>query len=234
MKLIDQINIEHPCYGSRRITEEIRQKGIRINRKRTERLMKKMGIIVEYPKKQWKTNGGPQAVYPYLLGKLCPIKPNIVWCTDITYIPTSKGYFYLIAVMDWHSRYVLSWRLTNTLEAATCVEALEEAFEYGKPIIFNTDQGSQFTSNEFTGFLKAKDVAISMAHRGRCFDNIFIERLWRTVKYEEVYIKNYYDGHEAYRGIKEYMNYYNNRRIHSSLNYLTPKRYHFENLNEMS
>lgn len=227
MKLIDQIHTKWPFYGSRRITNELCHVGERINRKRVQRLMDLMAIVTSYPKKKWK-NTGQETVYPYLMNHFCPIASNEVWCGDITYIPTRKGYFYLMAVMDWYSRYVLAWELSNSMHTSFCIKALEKAFEKGVPRVFNTDQGSQFRSFEFSHLLLNRKIAISMDHRGRCFDNIFIERLWRSVKYEEVYLKNYVDGQEAFAGIEKYFTFYNCQRRHSALNNKTPEEVHLK------
>lgn len=229
MELIDQLHTKWPFYGSRRITEELRYNGMRINRKRIQRLMDLMTIETSYPKKRWKRSG-PENLYPYLLRSFSPIVSNEVWCSDITYIPTQSGYFYLMAVMDWYSRYVLAWDLSNSLDASFCVETLKKAFEKGVPRVFNTDQGSQFTSFEFTHLLIENKIEISMDHRGRCFDNIFIERLWRSVKYEEVYLKDYVDGQEAYEGIEKYFAFYNNTRRHTALKNKTPKEVHLKKI----
>jgi len=229
MKLIDHIHTQWPFYGSRRIMEELRHTGIRTNRKRIQRLMHVMAIEASYPKKK-KKKTGPENVYPYLLSNFSPIVSNEVWCSDITYIPTQKGYFYLVAVMDWYSRYVLAWSLSNSIDTSFCVETLKKAFELGTPRVFNTDQGCQFTSFEFTNLLLNKNIAISMDHRGRCFDNIFIERLWRSVKYEEVYLKDYLDGQEAFDGIAKYFTFYNDKRRHSALKNKTPREVHLKEI----
>jgi putative transposase len=222
MKLIDRIYLEIPFYGSRKIADHLRKLGHRINRKRVQRLMRLMGIRAIYrrPKtsKPWKGH----KVYPYLLKGLKVTRPNQVWSADITYIPMAKGFLYLVAIIDWYSRYVLSWRLSNTLDSDFCVEALEEALRTGRPEIFNTDQGSQFTGDEFTGMLKKHDIRISMDGKGSYNDNLFIERLWRTVKYEEVYLKVYQNGREARISLSNYFRFYNSERSHQSLGYRTP------------
>lgn len=222
MKLIDRQYIRTPYYGAPRMTAHLKRKEYKINHKRIARLMRKMGLSAIYPGSKSRKNHPGHKIYPYLLRDLKILKPNHVWSTDITYIPLRKGFLYLVAVLDWYSRYVLSWRLSNTLEVGFCIEALEEALEKTKPEIFNSDQGVQFTSNQFTNILAGNNIQISMDGRGRAFDNIFIERLWRSVKQEEVYIKDYVNGIEAYNGIKDYFNLYNNERLHQSLNYNTP------------
>jgi putative transposase len=231
MKMIDKIHVEWPFLGSRRITNEIRANGIVVNRKKIQRLMRDMGIETAYPKKRWK-DAGKASTYPYLLDSFCPISANEVWCSDITYIPTRNGYFYLMAVMDWYTRYVLAWDLSNSLETSFCVLTLKRALERGTPKVFNTDQGTQFTSNEFTSLLKENNIEISVDHKGKCFDNIFIERLWRSVKYEEVYLNDYVDGLEAYENIEKYFTYYNDKRRHTALKNKTPKEMHLEKIRQ--
>lgn len=200
-----------------------------VNRKRVSRLMGLMGISAIYPKPQMSKSGREHEKYPYLLKGVNAERPNQVWSTDITYIPTEKGFVYLVAVMDWHSRYVLSWELSNSMESSFCVRALERAIErYGKPEIFNSDQGTQFTDRRFIEVLERNGMRISMDGRGRCMDNIFIERLWRSVKYEEVYLKGYATLPEARAGLKEYFAFYNNTRLHQALGYKTPAEVHFE------
>lgn len=227
MKIIDEIHTKYSFFGSRRITNEIRTMGWRINRKKVQRLFKIMGIETAYPKRKKKNFGNEKYVYPYLLNDFCPLVPNEVWCSDITYIPTQSGYFYLTAVMDWHSRYVLSWELSNSLETDFCIQALEQAFKKGTPRVFNTDQGCQFSSRHFTELLLSKNILISMAHQGKCYDNIFIERLWRTLKYEDVYLKNYVNGLDAYESIDKYFCFYNGSRRHTALQNKTPMEKHF-------
>ena len=228
MFLIDQIHTKWPFYGSRRITNEILHASCRIGRNRVRRLMKVMGIEVNYPKKAWKKADKDHRIFPYLLKDFIAVNPNEVWCSDITFIPTKKGYFYLVAVMDWYSRYVLAWELSNSMDVTFCTKALKRALEKGIPRIFNTDQGSQFTSDEFTQILLSNNVEVSMDHKGRCFDNIFIERLWRSLKYEAVYLQDYEDGTHAYEGIEKYFSFYNNERMHTALQNKTPKVMHFE------
>ena len=224
MRLIDEQYLRTPSYGSRRMVEMLRRQGKIVNRKRVQRLMRQMGIEAIYQKPNTSKKHPENRVYPYLLRDLKIDRVNQVWCTDITYIPMAKGFLYLVAIMDWSSRYVLSWRVSNTMDADFCVEALEEALaRYGRPEIFNTDQGSQFTSEAFTGTLQRHGVAISMDGKGRFMDNIFIERLWRSLKYEEVFVKAYATVAEARKGIGEYIVHYNSDRPHQSLKYQTPR-----------
>ena len=196
--------------------------GFHVNRKRVQRLMRRMGIEGMSPKRRTTLRNTGHRVYPYLLRGLAISRPDQVWCSDITYIPLQRGFLYLVAVMDWFSRYVISWRLSNSMDADFCVEALEESLGVGKPEIFNTDQGAQFTSREFTEKLRASDIAISMDGKGRAIDNVMIERLWRTVKYEEVYLKEYATGDDCYKGIKQYLHFYDHERRHQSLERRTP------------
>lgn len=222
-RLIDEIHLDRPFLGSRRILDELRDRGWRINRKRVVRLMQKLSITAVAPGPKLSLPGKGHTVYPYLLRGLAVTRPNQVWAADITYIPLPKGFLYLVAVMDWYSRRVLSWRLSNTMDTGFCVEALEEALAlYGAPEIFNTDQGSQFTSEDFTGVLKDAKVKISMDGKGRWMDNVFIERLWRSLKYEEVYLKAYESAAEAREGIGNWIRYYNTRRRHQGLGRRTP------------
>ena len=222
MKLMDRQYLATPFYGSRRFSVWLREKGYCVNRKRVRRLMQIMGLkaIYRHPRTSEATPG--HRIYPYLLEGMEITRPNQVWAADITYIPMARGFLYLVTIMDWYSRYVISWRLSNTLDADFCVEALEEALRGGRPDIFNTDQGSQFTSEAFTELLKQHGVRISMDGKGRYRDNIFVERLWRTVKYEEVYLKAYQDGRDARNGLREYFRFYNNLRPHQALGYRTP------------
>ena len=222
MKLIDQQYLTTPFYGSRRMKVWLGREGHSANRKRVRRLMRTMGVQAIYRRPRTSKPGPGHKVYPYLLGGLEITRPNQVWAADITYIPMARGFHYLVAIMDWHTRYVVAWNLSNTLDADFCVEALEEALGKGRPEIFNTDQGSQFTGDGFTGLLKQHGVRISMDGKGRYSDNIFVERLWRTVKYEEVYLKAYSDGWEARVGLKAYFHFYNNQRPHQALGYRTP------------
>jgi putative transposase len=218
MRRIDEMHLKRPFYGSRRIRDWLWEEGHDINRKRVQRLMRQMGIQALYPKNGTSRPGKGHKIYPYLLKGLVIDRPNQVFCTDITYIPMAKGFVYLVAVMDWYSRKVLSWRLSNTMDSDFCVDALEEAISrYGSPEIFNTDQGAQFTSEAFTSVLKASNVKISMDGKGRWVDNVFIERLWRSVKYEEVYLRAYESMAEARSRIGAYMVFYNAERKHQSL-----------------
>ena len=223
MKLIDRQYLETPFYGARKIAVWLKkQKGLSVNRKRVRRLMQRMGIRAVYRRPRTTKPAPDHKIYPYLLRDLKITHPNQVWAADITYIPMARGFLYLVTIIDWYSRYVISWRLSNTLDTDFCVAALEEAFGKGKPEIFNTDQGSQFTSEAFIGLLKEHGVRISMDGKGSYNDNLFIERLWRTVKYEEVYLKAYEDGREARISLGEYFHFYNTTRPHQSLGYLTP------------
>lgn len=224
MRLIDEQYLRTPYYGTRRMVEWLRRQGRIINRKRVQRLMRLMGIEAIYPKPNTSKKHPENKIYPYLLRDLKVDRVNQVWCTDITYIPMAKGFLYLVVIMDWVSRSALSWRLSNTMDADFSVEALEEALaRYGRPEIFNSDQGSQFTSNDFTAVLLRHGVAISMDGRGRFLDNIFIERLWRSLKYEEVFLKAYATVAEARSGIGQYLSHYNTERPHQSLDYKTPR-----------
>jgi putative transposase len=217
MRRIDRQFLKTPFFGSRRMADELG-----CNRKRIQRLMRLMGIEAIYPKPRTTQRGKGHKIYPYLLRTLEVARPNQVWCTDITYIPVQGGFFYLVVVMDWYSRYVLSWRLSNTLDGAFCRDALEAALRRGTPEIFNSDQGSQFTATAFTERLESRGVAVSMDGRGRALDNVFVERLWRTVKYEEVYLHDYADGWEAERRLKWYFRFYCHKRRHSALGNQTP------------
>jgi len=223
MKLIDRQFLETPWYGSRQMARWLRRQGHAAGRHRVRRLMRKMRLVPIYQPPRTSQPHPRHKVYPYLLKDLEITRPNHVWCTDITYIPMRRGFLYLVAIMDWATRKVLAWRLSNTMEADFCIEALHEAMaRYGKPEIFNTDQGSQFTSFEFTQVLKDAKVKISMDGRGRWIDNRFIERLWRSLKYECVYLQAFETGTEARRGIGAWINYYNEERPHSGIAGLTP------------
>jgi putative transposase len=217
MRRIDEQYLRTPFYGSRKLARLLG-----VNRKRVQRLMRRMGIEAISRRRRTTRPGAGHKIYPYLLRNLEIVRPDQVWCSDITYIPVRQGFLYLVAVMDWFSRYVLSWRLSNTLEGSFCREALEAALARGRPEIFNTDQGSQFTTVKFTSRLEACGVSISMDGRGRALDNVFIERLWRSVKYEEVYLRDYADGWDAEEGLSQYFQFYCEERIHQSLGYLTP------------
>lgn len=224
MRRIDELYVASPFYGSRRMVAVLRREGVVINRKRVRRLMRLMGLEAIYQKPDTSKAHPGHKVYPYLLRGLIVDRPNQVWCADITYIPMAKGFVYLVAVMDWFSRRVLSWRVSITMDADFCVEALREALDrYGPPEIFNTDQGAQFTSTDFVGELEGRGVRVSMDGRGRYLDNIFIERLWRSLKYEEVFIKAYGAVIEARRGIGGWMAFYNDERPHQALAYRTPR-----------
>jgi putative transposase len=222
MRLIDEQYTRRPIYGSRRLVAWLRGQGRGVNRKRVARLMEVMGIQAIYPKPRLSQPGEGHKIYPYLLEGVEVTRVNQVWSTDITYIRMDGGFVYLVAVMDWFSRFVLSWALSVTMEVGFCMEALQRAFRRGRPEIFNSDQGSQFTSDQFTGALQARGIAVSMDGRGRCFDNIFIERLWRSLKYEEVYLRDYTLVPEARAGIGNWFQFYNHERLHQSLGYRTP------------
>jgi putative transposase len=226
MNLIDRIYTEWPYYGSRRITEELRIRAHRVNRKRIRNLMDKMGICAIYPKPRLSNGEKDHLKYPYLLRGLIIDRPNKVWSADITYIGLPTGFMYLTAIIDWYSRYVLAWRLSNTLDVTFCLEVLEEALKKGNVEIFNTDQGSQYTCKQHIEMLKKNNIQISMDGKGRAFDNIFIERLWRTVKYENIYINAYSTGSELYKGLDEYFLFYNEKRLHQNLGYATARDVH--------
>lgn len=228
MNLIDEQYTKTPFYGSRKMTHHLRNSGYNVNRKRIQRLMKKLGLEAIYCKPSTSKPNPNHKKFPYLLRNIKIVKPNQVWCTDITYIRLNQGFIYLVAVMDWFSRYVLSWEISVTLDVQFCLEALESALRFGTCEIFNSDQGSQFTSNIFTNTLENANIDISMDGRGRCFDNIFIERLWRSLKYDEVYIKDYKTVGEAIKGIDWYFNLYNNERPHASLKNKTPRDIYFK------
>jgi putative transposase len=224
MRRIDELYLAWPFYGSRRMVAVLRREGVVVNRKRVRRLMRVMGLEAIYQKPNTSQGHPAHTVYPYLLRGLIINRPNQVWCADITYIPMAKGFVYLVAVMDWFSRRVLSWRLSITMEADFCVEAVQDAMaRHGPPEIFNTDQGVQFTSAAFLNELEARGVRVSMDGRGRFLDNIFIERLWRSLKYEEVFIKAYATVPAARAGIGGWLTFYNEERPHQSLGYLTPQ-----------
>jgi putative transposase len=229
MKLIDRCHMKLPFYGSRRMVDWLGDEGHLVNRKRVQRLMRTMGIVAVYPKKNLSRANQAHRVYPYLLRNLNIDRPNQVWATDITYLPMARGFVYLVAVIDWYSRRVLSWRLSNTLDSQFCVDALEDAIAtYGAPEIFNTDQGSQFTSEEFTGVLKREETQISMDGKGRWLDNVFVERLWRSVKYEEVYLKAYDNVGHARQSLDTYFRFYNEKRRHQSLDRQTPDSVYYQ------
>jgi len=222
LRLIDEQDTAYPFYGSRKMTEWLTRQGEEINRKRVQRLMRVMGLEAIYPKPRLSAAGRGHKIYPYLLRDVKIERPNQVWSTDITYVPIPSGFMYLAAVIDWYSRYVISWRLSNTLDGGFCLEMLEEALRSGSPEVFNTDQGAQFTAEAFTGRLLSAGVAVSMDGRGRALDNVFVERLWRTVKYEDIYIRCYETVAELLQGLTRYFAFYNQERIHQSLGYETP------------
>jgi putative transposase len=223
MRLIDEQYLETPWYGARQMARHLRRQGYRVNRKRIRRLMQLMGLSAIYQKPNTSKPHPLHKVYPYLLRGMTINKPNQVWCADICYIPMRRGFLYLVAIMDWASRKVLSWRLSNTMDSDFCVAALEEALaRYGKPEIFNTDQGSQFTSDDFIGTLKDAGIRISMDGKGRWMDNVMIERLWRSLKYECIFLHAFETGNEVRQGLKRWINLYNTRRPHSSLDDRTP------------
>ena len=229
MRLIDECHLELPFYGSRRIVDWLKDNGRTVNRKRVVRLMRIMGLEALYPKKKLSKSNQEHKIYPYLLRGLSIDSPNQVWATDITYIPMSKGFVYLVAIIDWYSRRVLTWRLSNTMDTSFCKDALEEAIEtYGPPDIFNTDQGSQFTSSEFTQVLKDNGIKISMDGKRAWVDNVIVERLWRSVKYEEVYLKAYENMEHARTSLKNYFEFYNQRRGHQSLDRRKPNDVYYE------
>jgi putative transposase len=228
MRRIDRLHLEHPFMGARSIQDQLNRQGIAISRGRVKAFMRRMGIAALYQKPSTTIPNVKHKVYPYLLRHRAITRPNEVWCADITYIPMAKGFAYLVAVMDWASRKVLSWRLSNTMTTDFCTEALEEAIaRYGRPEIFNTDQGAQFTSEQFTGILKANEIEISMDGKGRWMDNVFIERLWRSVKYEHVYLHSYDSIADLRQGLKTYFGFFNQERTHQSLARQTPDEFYF-------
>lgn len=231
LRLLDEQYLKTPFYGSRKMTVYLREQGYTVNRKRVIKLMHKLGLQTIYQKKRTSVSNPEHRVYPYLIRDLEINRANQVWCTDITYLPIGKGYYYLVAIMDWYSRRVLSWRISNTMDVKFCCNALEKALKkYGKPEIFNSDQGSQFTSKDFTEILLQAEVKISMDGRGRCFDNIFIERLWRSLKYELIYIYEFEDGQHLNQEVKNWINWYNHERFHQALDYKTPYFVYQQNL----
>ena len=225
LRRLDELHLEHPVYGSRRLTALLRRAGQCVNRKRVRRLLQVMGVEAIYPKRHLSLPGEGHEIFPYLLKGLAITGPDQVWCADITYVPMATGFMYLVAVMDWWSRYVLGWRLSNTMDAAFCVDAWEAALRSGRsaPLISNTDQGSQFTSPMFLDAVQSAGVEVSMDGRGRWMDNRFIERLWRSVKYEDIYLQDYGGGLEAGRGIGKWFDHYNQERPHQALGYATPE-----------
>ncbi len=222
MELIDRLYTDCPFYGSRRVTAWLQQHDEPVNRKRVQRLMRLMALEALYPKPKLSAPDRQHKVYPYLLRDVVIDRPNQVWSTDITYVPMASGFMYLAAVIDWYSRYVIAWRLSNTLDGDFCLDMLEEALSRGKPEIFNTDQGVQFTAQTWTARLESAGVQVSMDGVGRCLDNVFVERLWRTVKYEDIYLKRYESVSELLRGLEAYLLFYNEERLHQSLDYRTP------------
>lgn len=230
MRRLDELHLEHPVYGSRKLAVSLRREGLVINRKRVVRLLRLMGIEAIYAKPKTSVPLPGHQIYPYLLRGLEVTGPDQVWCADITYVPMARGFMYLVAVMDWWSRYVLGWRLSNTLEAAFCVDAWEAALRAGRqaPLVSNTDQGSQFTSPMFIDAVESAGVDVSMDGRGRWIDNRFIERLWRSAKYEDIYLQDYGDGLAAGRGLGRWFDGYNQERPHQALDYATPAEVYFD------
>ena len=228
MRLIDEQYMKTPFYGYPKMTQYLRSQDHWVNPKRTARLMRVMGLQAVVPKRRMTRNNPDHKIYPYLLRNVPIVRVDQVWSTDITYVPMSQGFMYLVAILDWFSRYVVSWQLSNTLDNNFCITALERSLQHGRPEIFNTDQGVQFTSHSFTERLESAGVKISMDGRGRVFDNIFIERLWRTVKYEDIYFKNYVTATELERGLVQYFQFYNNERFHQSLGYKTPAQVYYD------
>jgi putative transposase len=226
MRLMDEQYLRTPFYGYPRMTVALQRQGYAVNRKRVARLMQKMGLQAVFPRQKLSQPAPGHKIYPYLLRGLSITRPNQVWSADITYIPLARGFMYLVAIIDWFSRYVLAWRLSNTLEGSFCLAALDEALQHSRPTIFNTDQGAQFTALAFTGRLNEAQIRISMDGRGRALDNIFVERLWRSVKYEDVYLKNYEAVPALTSGLHDYFQFYNHERPHQSLDYRVPADVH--------
>jgi putative transposase len=222
MRLIDRHYTACPFYGSRRMTAWLQSQGEAVNRKRVQRLLRRMGLEAIYPKPKLSAAGKGHRVYPYLLRGVAVGRPDQVWSADITYVPLAAGFMYLAATIDWYSRYVVAWRLSNTLEGSFCLDMLDEALGRGRPEVFNTDQGVQFTAGAWAGRLEAAGVAVSMDGRGRCLDNVFVERLWRSVKYEDVYLRGYEAVPDLERGLRRYFGFYNHERLHQALGYRTP------------
>jgi putative transposase len=222
MRQLDAEYTRHPFYGSRKLTRWLQDQGEEVNRKRVQRLMRVMGLEAIYPKPRLSQGGKGHRIFPYLLRGVTVARPNQVWSADITYVPLTTGFMYLAAIIDWYSRYVLAWRLSNTLDGSFCLEMLDEALCHGRPEIFNTDQGVQFTAAAFTSRLEGAGVQVSMDGRGRCLDNVFVERLWRTVKYEDIYLHGYEGALDLRRGLQRYFPFYNGERMHQSLDYRTP------------
>lgn len=228
MRLLDEEYTRHPFYGVRRLTVWLQRQGYHVNHKRVRRLMRRMGLVAIYPKPRLSQAFQEHEMFPYLLRDITIVHPNQVWCTDMTYIRLVQGFVYLVVILDWYSRYVLSWAISTTMEPTFCVEALQQALQETKPVIFNSDQGAQFTSRAFTGCLKHANIQISMDGRGRVYDNIFIERLWRSVKYEEVYLNDYESVRTARIRLGHYFDYYNTERPHQALDYKTPAEVYFK------
>jgi putative transposase len=222
MRLLDEEYTAHPFYGSRRLTEWLANQGEDVNRKRVQRLLRLMGLVAIYPKPKLSAAAAGHRIYPYLLRNVRIERANQVWSTDITYVPLTTGFMYLAAIIDWYSRYVIAWRLSNTLDGSFCLDMLEEALRSGRPEVFNTDQGVQFTAQAWTGRLESAGAAVSMDGRGRCLDNVFVERLWRSVKYEDIYLHGYEGVPELRTGLGRYFPFYNEERPHQSLEYQTP------------
>ena len=227
MKMLDKQYMQTPFYGSRKISIWLESEGYNVNRKRVQRLMQLMGLETIYAKPKTSMGNKEHKIYPYLLGNLEVNRPNQVWSTDITYIPMANGFMYLVAIIDWFSRYVLSWEISNTMDTDFCITALKNALKKGTPEIFNSDQGSQFTSQAHTSVLLDFGIKISMDGKGRMFDNIFIERLWRSLKYEDIYLNNYCNGSELIKGVGKYFNFFNNQRFHQSLDYKFPAQVYY-------
>ncbi len=230
MNLLDKGYTDYPFYGIRQLTRWLRSIGYKVNHKRIKRLLRKMGIHAIYPKRNLSLANCGHKIYPYLLRRMKIVRPNQVWATDITYIRMKPGWLYLVAILDWFSRYVIGWKLSNTLDVHFCREALENALLKATPEIFNSDQGAQFTSRDFTGILEKAGIQISMDGRGRAYDNIYVERLWRSVKYEEVYLNDYQTVSEAKRGIETYFRFYNEQRFHSALDGKRPAEIYFSGI----
>lgn len=229
MKLLDQRYTQHPYEGSRRLSKWLCKQGYEVGRVKTATLMKKMGIEAIYPKPSTSAPNKAHTIYPYLLRDKAIESPNVVWCADITYIPIRRGWAYLVAIMDWYSRYVIAWEVSDTLESEFCVRALKQALKYGCCEIFNTDQGAQFTAEMWIRVLAENHISISMDGRGRYLDNIFVERLWRSVKYECIYLQEFSTSEEVRLALKKYFRYYNHERMHQALEYLTPYEIHSGN-----
>lgn len=232
MRAIDQQYLRTPFFGSRQMTAELRRQGHLVNRKRTQRLMRVMGLQGTVPGPHTSRPHPQHPVYPYLLRQMALTHSHLVWCADITYIPMPRGFLYLVAVLDWYSRYVVSWALSNTLDTRFCLQALEAGLARGEPVIFNTDQGAQFTGQQWLERLQSQGILISMDGRGRALDNVFVERLWRTVKYEDVYLRDYQTAPELEDGLEAYFRFYNEERPHSALDHQTPAEVHWTSLPE--